>query len=91
MKKFLTKSEENDLMWEKTQIRESNVQPINVLIESKHMLENIIKTINNNSGSMQPIKENKNLPSVDDVNKLYETLEKITKKMGVDRTLQPVI
>lgn len=91
MSKFLTKSEEYELMWEKTQIKESNVQPVNVLIESKHMLENIIKTINNNTGSMQPIKENKNQPSVDDVLQLYKTLEKISNKMGVDKNLQPVI
>jgi hypothetical protein len=91
MSKFLTKSEEYQLMWEKTQIKESNVQPINVLLESKHMLENIVKTININSGSMKPIKENKNQPSVDDVVKVYDTLLKITKQMGVDTTLQPVI
>jgi hypothetical protein len=91
MSKFLTKSEEYELMWERTQIKESNVQPINVLLESKHMLENIVKTINNNSGSMQPIKENKNQPSIDDVVNVYDTLLRITKQMGVDTSLQPVI
>jgi len=90
MKKFLTKSEEYELMWERTQIKD-NVQPINVLLESKHMLENIVKTINNNTGSMQPIKENKNVPSIDDVVKVYDTLLRITKQMGVDTSLQPVI
>jgi hypothetical protein len=92
MKKFLSKSEENELIWEGLSPSMSQEQTLSLLLDSKHIIENIVKTINDySSSSLTPVSPPPKPINTTDLSNVWRTLNKISKQMGIDDNLKPTI
>jgi hypothetical protein len=88
----LTKEQENELMWESLIKESSPNDPLSILLDSKHMLEHMIKTINVLPIMYKdPNKKIPKVPNIDSVKTLRENVEKVYKTMDIDESDKPLI
>lgn len=88
---FISKQEENDLIWESLK-EDTQGDHLSLLIDSKHMIEHMIKTINNYSMfHATPNKPKPKIPNVGDVSATHRNIKKIYESMGMDVNDKPVI
>lgn len=88
---MISKSEENEIIWESLQ-QDTPQDHLSLLMDSKHMIEHMIKTLNGYSNAyIAPDKKKPKIPNVGDVSTAHRNIKRIYDSMGVDTNLKPVI
>lgn len=88
---MISKSEENEIMWESLKT-DSSQDHLSLLMDSKHMIEHMIKTINNYSMfHSTPDKPKPKFPNMGEISSAHRNVKRIYESMGVDVNEKPVI